>query len=96
MPFSISPSTGSSRKRASSGSASTPAMQAAVPPSVTSTVGRTPMRAEDLAAGRLVAPFPGVALPARGYHAYLPEGRAGDPAATAFRRWLEETGAAKG
>ena len=48
--------------------------------------------AEDLAAGRLVAPFPGVTLPTRGYHAYLPEARAGDRAATAFREWLEEVG----
>jgi hypothetical protein len=29
---------------------------------------------------------------APGYHAYLPDARAGDLAATAFCRWLEEVG----
>jgi LysR family glycine cleavage system transcriptional activator len=48
--------------------------------------------ADDLATGRLVAPFPGVTLPTRGYHAYLPDSRAGDLSAIAFCRWLEDIG----
>jgi len=55
-------------------------------------MGPTVLVADDLAAGRLVAPFPGVTLPARGYHAYLPGARAGDLAAIAFCRWLEDAG----
>ncbi|CAH2602566.1 LysR family transcriptional regulator [Rhodovastum atsumiense] len=55
-------------------------------------MGPTALVAEDLAAGRLVAPFPDVTIPTRGYHAYLPEARAGDLAAMSFCRWLEETG----
>ena len=56
-------------------------------------LGPSVLVADDLAAGRLVAPFPDVTLPSRGYHAYLPDARAGDLAAMAFCRWLEETGA---
>lgn len=56
-------------------------------------MGPEALVADDLAAGRLVTPFPGLTLPARGYHAYMPEARAGDRAALAFRRWLEERGA---
>jgi LysR family glycine cleavage system transcriptional activator len=48
--------------------------------------------ADDLATGRLVAPFPSVTLPSRGYHAYLPDARAGDRSAVSFRQWLQETG----
>lgn len=55
-------------------------------------MGPTALVADDLAAGRLVAPFPGVTLPTRGYHAYLPEARAGDLSAMSFCRWLEEAG----
>lgn len=55
-------------------------------------MGPTALVAEDLAAGRLVAPFPAVTLPTRAYHAYLPEARTGDLAAIAFRRWLEDAG----
>ncbi|MBV9734740.1 MAG: LysR family transcriptional regulator, partial [Acidisphaera sp.] len=55
-------------------------------------MGPTALVAGDLATGRLVAPFPGVTLPSRGYHAYLPEARAGDRSAISFCRWLEETG----
>ena len=57
-------------------------------------MGPTALVADDLAAGRLVAPFPAVTLPTRGYHAYLPDARAGDLAAIAFCRWLQETGKA--
>jgi LysR family glycine cleavage system transcriptional activator len=55
-------------------------------------IGPTALVADDFATGRLVAPFPGVTLPSRGYHAYLPDARAGDRSASFFRQWLEETG----
>jgi LysR family transcriptional regulator, glycine cleavage system transcriptional activator len=58
-------------------------------------MGPTALVADDLASGRLVAPFPGVTLPTRGYHAYLPDTRAGDRSATSFRQWLEEVGRAE-
>ena len=44
--------------------------------------------ADDVAAGRLAPPFSGPALPARSYHAYVPEARADDPAVRAFCDWL--------
>jgi len=59
-------------------------------------MGPTALVADDLATGRLVAPFPGVTLPSRGYHAYLPEARAADRSAVAFCRWLEEVGGQDG
>jgi LysR family glycine cleavage system transcriptional activator len=43
-------------------------------------MGPTALVADDLAAGRLVAPFPGISLPARGYFAYLPQGQVSDSA----------------
>jgi LysR family transcriptional regulator, glycine cleavage system transcriptional activator len=55
-------------------------------------MGPTALVADDLAIGRLVAPFPNVTLPTRGYHAYLPDRRAGDLSAIAFCQWLEEIG----
>jgi LysR family transcriptional regulator, glycine cleavage system transcriptional activator len=55
-------------------------------------MGPAALVAGDLASGRLVAPFPGVTLPTRGYHAYLPDARAGDLAALSFCQWLQETG----
>jgi LysR family transcriptional regulator, glycine cleavage system transcriptional activator len=55
-------------------------------------MGPTALVADDIAAGRLIAPFPGVMLPTRGYHAYLPDAQAGDRTAIAFRNWLEERG----
>jgi LysR family transcriptional regulator, glycine cleavage system transcriptional activator len=55
-------------------------------------MGPTALVADDLAAGRLIAPFPGVSLPARSYHAYLPELRSADPAIGVFCDWLEEAG----
>ena len=58
-------------------------------------MGPTALVADDLAADRLVAPFPGVTLPTRGYHAYLPEARAGDRSAIAFCEWLEDMGKAE-
>ena len=47
-------------------------------------MGPTALVADDLATGRLVAPFPSVTLPSRGYHAYLPDARAGDRSAVSF------------
>jgi LysR family glycine cleavage system transcriptional activator len=55
-------------------------------------MGPTALVADDLAAGRLVTPFPAVSLPARSYFAYLPQTQANDPASTAFCDWLEESG----
>jgi LysR family glycine cleavage system transcriptional activator len=55
-------------------------------------MGPTSLVADDLATGRLVAPFPATTLPSRGYHAYLPTARTADHAAIAFRQWLENTG----
>jgi LysR family transcriptional regulator, glycine cleavage system transcriptional activator len=54
-------------------------------------MGPTALIADDLAAGRLVAPF-AVSLPTRNYHAYLPDAQADDPSVGAFFAWLEETG----
>jgi LysR family glycine cleavage system transcriptional activator len=47
--------------------------------------------ADDVAAGRLVLPFAGPALPARSYYTYVPEARTEDPAIRAFCGWLAET-----
>jgi len=55
-------------------------------------MGPTALVADDLAAGRLVTPFPDVSLPARSYFAYLPEAQVADPASTAFCDWLEGEG----
>jgi LysR family transcriptional regulator, glycine cleavage system transcriptional activator len=55
-------------------------------------MGPTALVRDDLATGRLVAPFPGVTLPTRDYFVYLPDTRTGDPSAISFCRWLEETG----
>jgi LysR family glycine cleavage system transcriptional activator len=56
-------------------------------------MGPTALVADEIAAGRLVAPFPALALPARSYCWYLPTAMAADPAALAFRDWLVEAGA---
>ncbi len=55
-------------------------------------MGPTALVADDLATGRLVAPFPDITLPTRGYHAYLPDARAEDRSAIVFCQWLEEVG----
>lgn len=55
-------------------------------------MGPTALMADDLASGRLVAPFPGISLPARTYYAYLPEAQADEPAAMAFCAWLQRSG----
>lgn len=53
-------------------------------------MGPTVLVADDLEAGRLVAPFAGVTLPTRNYHAYQPDSQAGDPSARAFCDWLRK------
>jgi LysR family glycine cleavage system transcriptional activator len=55
-------------------------------------MGPTALVADDLSAGRLVAPFPHVSLPARSYHAYVPDARADDPTVLAFCDWLQAAG----
>ena len=55
-------------------------------------MGPSALVADDLAAGRLVAPFGEISLPTRNYHVYLPDSRVGDPAVDAFCTWLEEAG----
>jgi LysR family glycine cleavage system transcriptional activator len=51
-------------------------------------MGPSALVAEDLGSGRLIAPFPELALPARSYCWYLPSDRAADPVVEAFCRWL--------
>ena len=55
-------------------------------------MGPTALVADDLAAGRLVTPFPDISLPARSYFAYLPEMRRNDPHIAVFCDWLEQQG----
>jgi LysR family transcriptional regulator, glycine cleavage system transcriptional activator len=55
-------------------------------------MGPTALVADDLVAGRLIAPFPDVSLPARSYFAYLPEARRTDPHIAVFCDWLEKQG----
>ena len=56
-------------------------------------MGPTTLVADEIEAGRLVAPFPELSLPARGCCWYLPAEKSSDPAAVAFRDWLVEAGA---
>jgi LysR family transcriptional regulator, glycine cleavage system transcriptional activator len=55
-------------------------------------MGPTALVADDVAAGRLVTPFPKISLPARSYFAYFPEARAKDPHSAVFCDWLEQQG----
>lgn len=55
-------------------------------------MGPTALVADDLASGRLVAPFRSISLPARSYYAYLPEARQADPHIAVFCDWLEKEG----
>lgn len=55
-------------------------------------MGPTALVADDVAAGRLVVPFPGISLPARSYFAYLPEAHRADPASLLFCDWLAQQG----
>jgi len=55
-------------------------------------MGPTALIADDLAAGRLVTPFPKISLPARSSFAYFPEARRNDPHGAVFRDGLEQQG----
>ncbi|HEV2676607.1 MAG TPA: transcriptional regulator GcvA [Aliidongia sp.] len=55
-------------------------------------IGPTALVADEIEAGRLMAPFPALSLPARGYCWYLPTDKTIDPAAIAFRDWLVDVG----
>ncbi len=51
-------------------------------------MGPTRLVEDDLAARRLVAPFPETSLPARSYFAYFPQDGRVNPASETFRGWL--------
>ena len=55
-------------------------------------MGPTALVEDDLAAGRLVTPFPEVSLPARSYFAYLPNSQDLNPSSLRFCDWLEMQG----
>ncbi|WP_441276958.1 LysR substrate-binding domain-containing protein [Tardiphaga sp. 172_B4_N1_3] len=55
-------------------------------------MGPTALVADDLAAGRLMTPFPDISLSARSYFAYLPDARRTDPHIAVFCDWLEQQG----
>jgi LysR family transcriptional regulator, glycine cleavage system transcriptional activator len=55
-------------------------------------MGPTALIADDVAAGRLVTPFPKISLPARSYFAYFPDARRNDPHGAVFCDWLEQQG----
>ena len=55
-------------------------------------MGPTALVVDDLAAGRLIAPFPNACLSARSYYAYSPEVRRNDPHIAVFCDWLEQQG----
>ncbi|HTH59283.1 MAG TPA: transcriptional regulator GcvA [Paraburkholderia sp.] len=57
-------------------------------------MGPTALVADDLAAGRLVAPFAGPRLPSRSYCTYVPDEKAGDERVALFVSWLEREGIA--
>lgn len=55
-------------------------------------MGPTSLVSDDLAAGRLVAPFNGPRLPSRSYCTYVPDERSADDVVVLFRSWLEREG----
>jgi len=55
-------------------------------------MGPTSLVSDDLAAGRLVAPFAGPRLPSRSYCAYVPDEKRGDQLVGLFQSWLEREG----
>jgi LysR family transcriptional regulator, glycine cleavage system transcriptional activator len=59
-------------------------------------MGPTALIADDVAAGRLLLPFPAISLPARSYFAYLPVGSSENPHSAVFCDWLEEQGRGAG
>lgn len=56
-------------------------------------IGPTTLIADDLSAGRLVAPFPSVTLPARSYYAYVPKQPSANQNGRIFCDWLAATAA---
>ncbi|ACC74957.1 transcriptional regulator GcvA [Paraburkholderia phymatum] len=56
-------------------------------------MGPTALVSDDLAAGRLVAPFSAPRLPSRSYCSYVPDEKSGDELVGLFRTWLEREGA---
>ncbi|MGQ7938035.1 transcriptional regulator GcvA [Paraburkholderia sp. D1E] len=52
-------------------------------------MGPTALVSDDLAAGRLVAPFAGPRLPSRSYCTYVPDGKSENDLVVLFRSWLE-------
>jgi len=52
-------------------------------------MGPTALIADDLACGRLIAPFASPLLPARSYCTYVPEAKQADVLVVAFCSWLE-------
>ncbi|HEY0295014.1 MAG TPA: LysR substrate-binding domain-containing protein [Bordetella sp.] len=56
-------------------------------------MGPTALVSDDLAAGRLVAPFAGPRLPSRSYCTYVPDEKSADELVVLFRSWLEREGA---
>ena len=50
-------------------------------------IGPTTLIADDVAAGRLVTPFPSVSLPARSYYAYIPARQPTNQNGTTFCDW---------
>lgn len=55
-------------------------------------MGPTALVSDDLASGRLVAPFSTPRLPSRTYCTYVPEAKAGDELVALFCAWLEREG----
>jgi LysR family glycine cleavage system transcriptional activator len=55
-------------------------------------MGPTALVSDDLAAGRLVAPFAGPRLPSRSYCTYVSDGKCADELVVLFRSWLEREG----
>jgi LysR family glycine cleavage system transcriptional activator len=55
-------------------------------------MGPTALVSDDLAAGRLVAPFAGPRLPSRSYCTYVPDEKSADDLVVLFRSWLEHEG----
>jgi len=55
-------------------------------------MGPTALIGDDVAAGRLIAPFPDVSLPARSYFVYLPAGSESGSQTAVFCDWLELEG----
>ena len=55
-------------------------------------MGPTALVADDLAAGRLVAPFALVRLPSRSYCTYVAQEKSSDERVALFRAWLEREG----